>query len=175
LGHERIEKVLAAKWGALQETPQEKLATIDKWQQQLSAQYLSQADLESGAALFKKSCANCHKLYGEGQTIGPDLTGSNRGSLEYVLMNIIDPSSIVPKQFTTSTIVMSSGRVVTGVIVGQTEMTFTVQTEKEQLSLLREEVEQVRDSNKSLMPDGLLDSLSEQQVRDLVAFIMYRK
>jgi putative membrane-bound dehydrogenase-like protein len=175
LGHERIEKVLAAKWGALQETPQEKLTTIDKWQQQLSAQYLSQADLESGAALFKKSCANCHKLYGEGQTIGPDLTGSNRGSLEYVLMNIIDPSSIVPKQFTTSTIVMNSGRVVTGVIVGQTEMTFTVQTEKEQLSLLREEVEQVRDSNKSLMPDGLLDSLSEQQVRDLVAFIMYRK
>jgi putative heme-binding domain-containing protein len=58
--------------------------------------------VKTGQRSFKKSCANCHKLYGEGKAIAPDLTGANRSNLEYLLMNIVDPSSVVPKQFTTS-------------------------------------------------------------------------
>ncbi len=127
---------------------------MERWKKELTEATLAKAKLEQGAELFKKSCATCHKLYGEGKTIGPDLTGSNRGSLDYLLMNIVDPSSVVPKQFTTSVIALDSGRVITGVVIGQTENAVTVQTDKEQLTIAKEEIEQMKNSGKSLMPDG---------------------
>ena len=174
-GNDHIKSVLEAKWGVIQETPEARVAAIKKWQAQLSLETMAKADRENGAALFRKSCANCHKLYGEGKAIAPDLTGANRSNLEYLLMNIIDPSSIVPKQFTTSVIALKDGRVITGVIVSETEQTLVIQTDKEQLSISRSEVEDSRNTGKSLMPDGMLDSLTEDQVRDLFGFMMPRK
>ncbi len=175
IGNAKIQKVIEAKWGVVQDTPEAKIAAIENWKKQLTPEVLAGAKLENGAALFKKSCATCHKLYGEGLTIGPDLTGSNRGSLDYLLMNVIDPSSVVPKQFTTSVIALDSGRVITGVVIGQTENAITVQTDKEQLTLANDEIEQIRNSGKSLMPDGLIDALTAEQVRDLFAFMMMKR
>ncbi len=175
LGNARIQKVLESKWGVVQETPEAKLAAIERLKKELTQESLAGAKLENGAALFKKSCATCHKLYGEGLTIGPDLTGANRSNLDYLLMNIIDPSSVVPKQFTTSVIVLSNGRVITGVVVGETEKMITVQTDKEQLTLPTEDIEQRRNSGKSLMPDGMIDALTPEQVRDLFAFMMLKR
>ena len=175
LGNARIQKVLESKWGVVQETPEAKLAAIERWKKELTQESLAGAKLEEGAALFKKSCATCHKLYGEGLTIGPDLTGANRSNLDYLLMNIIDPSSVVPKQFTTSVIALHSGRVITGVVVGETEKTITVQTDKEQLTVATDDIEQRRNSGKSLMPDGMIDALTPDQVRDLFAFMMFRR
>ena len=174
IGNSRIQKVIESKWGIVQDTPEAKLAAIERWKKELTPAMLRGAKLEDGAALFKKSCATCHKLYGEGQVIGPDLTGANRGNLEYLLMNIIDPSSVVPKQFTTSVIALDSGRVITGVVIGQTENAITVQTDKEQLTIARDEIEQIRNSGKSLMPDGMIDALTPEQVRDLFAFMMMK-
>lgn len=175
LGNARIQKVLESKWGVVQETPEAKLAAIERWKKDLTQQSLAGAKMENGAALFKKSCATCHKLYGEGQTIGPDLTGANRSNLDYLLMNIIDPSSVVPKQFTTSVIALNNGRVITGVVVGETEKAITVQTDKEQLTIATEDIEQRKNSGKSLMPDGMLDALTPEQVRDLFAFMMMKR
>ncbi|MCA9065609.1 MAG: c-type cytochrome, partial [Planctomycetaceae bacterium] len=175
LNDDHIRTVLEARWGVVKETPEARLAAIHKWQEILTPDHLATANLESGAELFKKSCATCHKLYGEGKTIAPDLTGANRSNLEYLLMNIIDPSAVVPKQFTTSVLAMKNGRVITGVIVSQTEQTMVVQTDKEQLTLDRAEIEEFNNSGKSLMPDGLLDPLTPAQVRDLFGFLMQRQ
>lgn len=175
IGNAKIQKVIESKWGVVQDTPEAKVAAIDHWKQQLTPEVLAGAKIENGAAIFKKSCATCHKLYGEGLAIGPDLTGSNRGSVDYLLMNVIDPSSVVPKQFTTSVIALDSGRVITGVVIGQTENAITVQTDKEQLTLANDEIEQIRNSGKSLMPDGMMDVLTPEQVRDLFAFMMMKR
>lgn len=172
LGNARIKTVLEAKWGVVQETPEARLAAIAKWRQELTPENLAQADRSRGAALFAKSCATCHKLYGEGKTIAPDLTGANRSNLDYLLMNIIDPSSVVAKQFTTSVIALKDGRVITGVVITETDQALVVQTDKEQVTLARGDVEAAKNSGKSLMPDGMLDSLTPQQVRDLFAFMM---
>lgn len=172
LGNEHIKTVLEAKWGVVQETPEARLAAIEKWKHELTPENLSKADRENGAALFKKSCATCHKLFGEGKAIAPDLTGANRSNLDYLLMNIIDPSSVVPKQFTTSVIALKDGRVITGVIVSETDQSVMVQTDKEQLTLARSDVEESKNSGKSLMPDGMLDPLTPEQVRDLFGFMM---
>ena len=175
LGNEHIKTVLEAKWGVVQETPEARVAAIEKWKKLLTPETIAKADLENGAALFKKSCATCHKLYGEGKTISPDLTGANRSNLEYLLMNIVDPSSVVPKQFTTSVIALKDGRVITGVIVSETEQSLVIQTDKEQLTVARDDVEESRNSGKSLMPDGMLDTLTDEQVRDLFGYMMPRK
>jgi len=175
LGNEHIRTVLEAKWGVVQETPEARLAAIEKWKKLLTPETIAKADRDNGAALFKKSCATCHKLYGEGKTISPDLTGANRSNLEYLLLNIVDPSSVVPKQFTTSVIALKDGRVITGVVVSETEQSLVIQTDKEQLTVARDDVEESRNSGKSLMPDGMLDTLTEEQVRDLFGFMMPRK
>ena len=174
-GDQRIRAMIEQRWGIVQDSSQAKLAALAHWRTELSPTTLASASLEKGAVLFKKSCANCHKLFGEGQTIGPDLTGSNRGNLEFVLGNTIDPSSVVPKQFTTSVIGLRDGRVITGVIVSETAQGIVVQTDKEQLSIAQMDIEQSRNTGKSLMPDGLLDNLTPSEVRDLVAFIMQRQ
>jgi putative heme-binding domain-containing protein len=82
---------------------------------------------------------------------------------------------VVPKQFTTSVIQLKDGRILTGVIVGETDETQLIQTEKEQISISRSEIEESRNTGKSLMPDGQLDTLTPQQVRDLLGFVMYRR
>jgi len=175
LGNEHIKSVLEAKWGVVQETPEARLAAIEKWKHELTPENIAKADRENGAALFKKSCATCHKLFGEGKTIAPDLTGANRSNLDYLLMNIIDPSAVVPKQFTTSVIALKDGRIITGVIVSETDQTLVIQTDKEQLSVDRGDVEESKNSGKSLMPDGMLDPLTPEQVRDLFGFMMPQK
>jgi putative heme-binding domain-containing protein len=174
-GNEHIKSVLESKWGVIQETPEARLAAIRKWQAVLTSETIAKADRDNGAALFKKSCAACHKLYGEGKAIAPDLTGANRSNLEYLLMNIVDPSSVVPKQFTTSVIALKDGRVITGVVVSETEQTLVIQTDKDQLTVARADVEDTKNTGKSLMPDGMLDNLTPEQVRDLFGFMMPQK
>jgi putative heme-binding domain-containing protein len=174
-GNDRIKSVLEEKWGVIHETPEARIAAIKKWQAMLTPETIAKADRDNGAAIFRKSCANCHKLYGEGKAIAPDLTGANRSNLEYLLMNIVDPSSVVPKQFTTSVVALKDGRVITGVVVSETEQTLVIQTDKEQLSVSRSDVEETRNTGKSLMPDGMLDPLTEDQVRDLFGFMMPKK
>jgi putative heme-binding domain-containing protein len=170
-----IREVLEARWGVVQETPEARLAAVEKWRSLLTPEKLATANIEHGAELFKQSCASCHKLYGEGKNIGPDLTGANRSNLEYLLLNLVDPSAVVPKQFTTSVIVLNDGRVLTGVVVSKTEQTLVVQTDREQVTLARSDIEETRDTGKSLMPDGMLDKLTEDQVRDLFGFMMLRR
>ena len=125
--------------------------------------------------MFRKSCGNCHRLYGEGGKIGPDLTGGNRSNLDYLLGNIIAPSDEVPRQYTTSILALESGRVVTGVVVSESATTLSVQTDKERLEIPVNDVEERTRTNLSLMPDGLLDPLSETDVRDLIFYLQQKR
>lgn len=170
-----ITTIVETHWGIINESSEAKAAAAANLRKALTPDVLAAANLESGAALFKKTCAACHKLYGDGGSIGPDLTGANRGNLDYLLENILDPSSVVPKQFTVSVMELKSGRVVSGVIVAETPNTLTVQTDKDQVVIALADIEERVRTTKSLMPDGLLSTLSDDQVRDLLAFVMKRR
>jgi putative membrane-bound dehydrogenase-like protein len=170
-----ITRIIESFWGVINNSSEARSAAIAAWQETFTPQMLGTADRSAGATLFKKSCGSCHKLYGDGGSIGPDLTGSNRNNLEYVLSNVIDPSAVVPKQFTTSIIALTSGRVITGVVIGETDQAIVVQTDKEQLTFAIDEIDERTRTTKSLMPDGLLDPLTETEIRDLIAFVMHRR
>ncbi len=163
--------LLEEVWGILQSTDAEKLARQAELKQQLTPDVLSQANLHNGRRLYDQTCASCHRLFDAGKEIGPNLTGSNRDNLDYLLENMLSPSAVVPRQYRLSTVVLTNGRVLNGLIATQTERTLTLQTEKELLDIDQEDVELIKPSNLSLMPEGQLDKLSLEQIRDLVAYL----
>jgi len=170
-----IRKTLETHWGTLRETPSERTAQMQRLRNEMSAEVLAAADLEAGQKLFTKNCATCHRLYGSGGVIGPDITGANRGNLDYLLTNIVDPSAEVPAQFTVSILELNSGQVVNGVIVAETDQTISLQTDKAQRTIAVSDVVNRVRTSRSLMPDGLLDSLSDNEIRDLLAYMMSKK
>ena len=87
--------------------------------------------------MFDRVCASCHKLYGHGGEIGPDLTGSGRDNLDYLLENIVDPSASVSADFRMVVVAMNDGRVLNGLVKAQTDRTLTLQTQTEALVLDR--------------------------------------
>ncbi|MCA9082056.1 MAG: c-type cytochrome, partial [Planctomycetaceae bacterium] len=124
-----------------------------------------------GRALFAKTCAACHRLFGEGGTIGPDLTGSNRNNLDYLLENIVDPSAVVNKDYRMTILQLTDGRVLNGLVLDKNDRTTTLRTATEQVVIENSQIEASKLTPLSPMPDGLLGTLTAEQVRDLFAYL----
>jgi putative heme-binding domain-containing protein len=121
--------------------------------------------------VFNRTCQQYHKLYDIGGDIGPNLTGSDRANLDYVLENILDPSATVARDYRLTTVVTTEGRVLSGIIREQSDKTVTMQTINERVVLPRDEIEAIKESPVSMMPEGLLERLSAAEVRDLVSYL----
>lgn len=171
LGREEITARVHKLWGEVRETSADRVRQIESFRRRLTPAVLAQADQSTGRALYQKHCANCHKLYGEGTAIGPDITGSQRQNLDYLLTNILDPSAAVARDFQIDVLLTDSGRVITGLVLAETEAALTVQTVNERLIVPLDEIEERRKSPLSLMPDGLLNTFSFEQVRDLMGYL----
>ncbi len=173
LGDPELSQRLAAAWGQIRESPAEKRQQIVKLTQLLNAAESQQASLSAGRLLFQKSCSNCHRLYGSGGDLGPDLTGSGRHDLGYLLENMIDPSAVVNRNWRLSVVALADGRVLSGVVMNRDAQTLSLRTPQELISLPVADIEEVTLTDRSPMPDGLLDQLSEQQLRNLIAYLRH--
>lgn len=158
-------------WGAVRAAPEEKRREIERLRAVLEAGKIAAGDAGRGRVLFEKNCSACHVLYGEGKAVGPDLTGSDRHNLTYLLENIVDPSGSVGKQFQITAVLLSSGRAISGVVLSKTDRTLTLQTQTEQLTVELDEVEEMVEQPVSLMPDGLLTQLTDDQIGDLFRYL----
>lgn len=172
LGDPGLTQRLSEVWGVLRDTDADRRQRAIALKKQLDAPALARADLGRGRTLFDRVCASCHKLYGSGGDIGPDLTGTGRGNLDYLLENLVDPSASVSADFRMVVVVMSDGRVLNGLVKARTDRTLTLQTQTEALVVDRREIETEKPSSLSLMPDGLLAPLTETEIRDLIAYLM---
>ncbi|HKD35506.1 MAG TPA: dehydrogenase, partial [Pirellulales bacterium] len=170
-----INRRLAADWGTLHNTPAEKVEQIQKFKNLLTAESQKPAEMPTGRATFAKTCGRCHSLFGEGGHIGPDLTGANRGNLDYLLQKVVDPSAAVPNDYQMQLISLKDGRVVSAIIRQRTPQAVVVQTETEQLTLATDDIESIKPSGQSLMPERQLDNLSREQIRDLFAYLMRKQ
>jgi putative membrane-bound dehydrogenase-like protein len=167
-----LNKELTELWGEVRVSAAEKKVLMATYKAALSAETLAKGDLSAGRALYQKSCASCHVLYGAGRLIGPDLTGSNRKNIDYLLENIVDPSASIAANFRSVGIVLNDGRAMSGVVGAQNDLTLTLLTAQEPQTFDRKEIEEIRQSTVSLMPDNLLQNLTADQVRDLFAYLM---
>ena len=110
-------------------------------------------------------------MYGEGGNVGPELTGSDRANLSYLLENVLDPSASVAREYHLSNIETKDGRLIAGIILESNPQTLTVRTSNETVTLRRDDLEATATSGVSMMPEGLFDAMSEPEVCDLVAYL----
>ncbi len=172
LGDDSLNTLLTEAWGEIRDTPEAKKAEFAKWEGLLTKDALAKADPAKGRLIFMAACSACHKLYGQGGAIGPELTGSDRHNLKYLLENILDPNAIVPADFRVSVLNLKDGRTLTGVIPEQTERTLTVQTPAERITIERTQIVKQAQLPVSLMPEGLLTALGDENVKNLIAYLM---
>ena len=132
---------------------------------------LAEARLGNGQRLFKKICQNCHRLFGEGEQIGPDLTGSNRNDMDYLLHNMVDPSGVVATEYRMTILLTTDNRIFNGLVTDETDRTLSIQTATERIIFDKQKIQSRKITDKSPMPDGLLDTLSAQEIRDLVGYL----
>ena len=171
LNDERVEKRVNEVWGAIQKMSEGAEQRIAAYKKAFTPRKLAKANLSNGRAVFAKTCMTCHKLYGVGGEIGPELTGSNRQDIDYLLRNIVTPNAIVGRDYQLASVRMHGGRVVSGMIRSETEDALTVQTLNDRVVLARSKVKDTTVHPVSMMPPGQLAALSDQDARDLIAYL----
>ncbi|OWK34477.1 hypothetical protein FRUB_10448 [Fimbriiglobus ruber] len=171
MGDRGLSDRLRQVWGEVRETAGAKKEQLTKFKSWLGPVAMKSADPRDGRLVFSKTCQQCHKLYGEGGAIGPDLTGSNRSDLDYLLSNIIDPSAEVARDYRMSIVTTVDGRVITGIVAERSATRLVIQTATEKIALPAADLESVKDTPTSIMPEGQLDSMTRAQVVDLIAYL----
>ncbi len=132
----------------------------------------SAADLEQGRAVYKKTCANCHRLGQEGHAVGPDLVSVKNKSARDLLIAILDPNRERQPNYASYSLVTADGRVVTGIISAETADSVTLrQAEGKESTILREDIEVLRSNGVSLMPAGMEKDLTPEQIAGVIALI----
>jgi len=164
-----IKKLVAKHWGQVSAPPPgAKVARINSVLHLLGQ---AKGDPTAGKALFQKHCATCHTLFGEGNKIGPDLTSADRQNRGFLVTSMVDPSAIIRPEFMAHTVTTTDGRVLHGIIAERSEGAVTlVDNKTDRMVIPTSKIESMEPSPISLMPESILDSLDDQQIRDLVSY-----
>jgi putative membrane-bound dehydrogenase-like protein len=170
LGDASITNLVAKHYGRVgPATPGEKQARISWLNTAVSR---GKGDATAGKALYTQHCAKCHTLYGEGNKVGPDLTTADRKNRQTLLANIIDPGAVIRPEYVTHSADLTDGRKLVGLVVESSAQSVTLlDAENKKTVISRGDLEDLKPLPTSLMPDKLLDTLTDQQVCDLFAFM----
>ena len=143
-----------------------------KYRNLLTDKSVASASAPKGRMVFQNTCGPCHKMYGEGGIIGPELTGSNRANLDYLLGNILDPSAEIQDDYKMVVVTTRDGRTYVGNIAKENDRNLTLRVVGQDAVVLNKSDIQSREVNPvSMMPTGLLEPLSEAEVKNLVAYL----
>lgn len=169
--NDAISALLKKHWGEVRESSADRRQLISEWTKALTPKVLKSAHLGNGRRVYSKTCQNCHKLFGSGGDIGPDITGSNRANLDYVLSNILDPSAVMGRDYRMTVVALDSGRIVSGLLKQETDSALTIQTINDKVVIPKSEIEERSLSDVSMMPEGQLKALPFEDARDLIAYL----
>jgi putative heme-binding domain-containing protein len=177
---QEIQKLLDKHWGRTRATPEEKQQQIARIRRILAGAASQSSQTETpdpiaGRELFRKHCATCHTLFDEGGQTGPKLTGYERDNLDFMLLAIVDPSAAIREEFTQFQAITADGLVLNGLLDDQTPTTITLRGANNQTTLLdRDDVDVLKAVETSLMPDGLMEKLADQEILNLFAYLTRR-
>ena len=158
-------------WGEFRPTSEEKARLVEAIKSKLTEEALTKADPAQGRVVFEKTCAGCHQLFDAGRPVGPNLTGSQRNNVDYILENVLDPSAVVGRDYRLTTIATADGRVLTGVVTEETGESLTLKTPKDDVLLATSEIEARKQSRLSMMPEGQFEKLTDTEIRNLIAYL----
>ena len=171
LKNAQVKSKLAETWGTIRPASATRVEQTKKLKALLNPDTVAKADLAHGRQLYAKNCASCHKLFGVGGDVGPELTGSQRASLDYLLENVLDPSAVVSNDYRLSNFALLDGRVVSGIVRHETPQVVTVRTLNDEVTIPIADIDTRTKTALSIMPDGLFDTLTESELRDLVGYL----
>ena len=129
-------------------------------------------DPAAGKKLFASTCAKCHRLFDSGGHIGPDLTSYKRDDLSRMVLNIANPSAEIREGYETWLIVTNNGRTVTGFKVDEDQRVIVLRgTDGNNITVSKDSIDELARQPNSLMPQGLLKGMSDQEIRNLFAYL----
>jgi putative membrane-bound dehydrogenase-like protein len=167
-----INALIKSAWGDVNAPKADLGERTKKFRELLTSAALARGDLAKGKMLFTATCGQCHKLFGEGQNVGPDITGSNRADLNYLLENVLDPNAVIGKAYQLNLFTMKDGRVMSGVIKEESPAAVKIaMMGGVEFTLPQPDVAKREVSKLSTMPEGLFDALQKEQVIDLVKYL----
>jgi putative heme-binding domain-containing protein len=174
LGDKALADEVARHWGTIREgRDPDREQLIGQMRELLSK---TPGDPHRGVAVFNKLCGQCHKIHGQGQEVGPDITLNGRSSYEQLLSNVFDPSLVIGSSYQARTVRTFDGLVVTGLVVEESDQRVVLKVQGGKLeTIARDDVEAIKVSELSLMPEGVEKQLTPQEIADLFAFITLDK
>ena len=173
-GDAAIQQAIERYWGTVRTTRDPRREQVVTEMRRLLR--LSSGDPQRGREVYHRLCAQCHRLFGEGQDVGPDLTHNGRSSLDQLVSNVFDPSLVIGAAYQARTVLTTDGRILTGLLVEDSPQRVVLKLQGGKLETIpREDVEQLRVSELSLMPEGLEKQLQPQEIADLFAFLLLEK
>ena len=149
----------------------DKSALFEKYRNLLTPKTMTGADPIQGKAVFDRTCVACHVLYGNGGQIGPDLTGSNRANLDYILLNILDPSDDIPDSYKMVTVTTHEGQVLVGAIAEEDSRRIVLNAVGQKQVVSKQDIKSRVVSDVSMMPEGLLMTLKDDEVANLIQYL----
>lgn len=158
-------------FGNLHELSKDKEELMARYTKLLTDANLSKADASKGRLVFSAACSACHQIYGEGGLLGPDLTGSNRADLSYILLNMIEPSADIPEAYQLVTLHTKDGQLLGGTIKQEDDQRVVLNMVGQTTTVLKSDIAKREVSPLSMMPEGLLLTLQDSQVLDLVKYL----
>lgn len=157
--------------------PNVKLATAEEKNESI-ARYIKiiksgSGNEEKGKVLYANNCGICHRLFDAGGTIGPELTGYDRNNINSMLLNIIDPNADIREGYVIHRVTTTDGRTLEGKIVSRNGDAITLQpVGGKDIILSATRIKEMKAQQVSLMPERILDRLTDQEVRDIFKYIM---
>jgi putative heme-binding domain-containing protein len=159
-------------WGPIDEDPSDDSEAYAQYRALLTPEAVDGASPSRGRQVFERTCGACHMMYGEGGAVGPDLTGSNRTDLDYILTNVLEPSAVIQDDYKMVVITTRDGRTVIGNVASETDRQVTLRVVgRDEVVLNTSEIQSRELSANSLMPEGLFRTLSDEEVLDLVSYL----
>ncbi|MEQ9441786.1 MAG: HEAT repeat domain-containing protein [Cyclobacteriaceae bacterium] len=125
-----------------------------------------------GHSIYQNRCGSCHRLFDEGGNIGPDLTGYDRSNIDDLLLNIVDPNADIREGYVNYHITTQDDRTLVGTLVNRSDETITLQPPVgDVITLSTDQIKDLQAQSVSLMPERLLEGMTDQQVRDLFSYL----
>ena len=172
LGDAKLNERLATEWGAFGQSSAELKAEISKQAAAYRTAPLWAYNDGEGAAHFRKLCASCHLPNQQSEALAPKLAGSGSKGIAYLVENVIDPNAVIGRDFQARIIVTTGGRVITGLIVQESDSSVTIRMLTDSVTVAKAEIEETKISTSSFMPEGLLKTLNDRERIELFKYLM---
>ena len=171
LKNAEVDRRVTAAWGRVSQSPADKQARIATMEKTFNEAPLWAYNESAGRQHFQKLCSTCHRIGNEGVRLGPELTGAGKNGIHYFLENIIDPDAVIGADFQMTIIETRKGEVISGLVAGESPSAVTVRSPSGETVIAKSEIVRRDLSSKSLMPEGLLESLGDRERLELLKFL----